>query len=89
MPPSLKRRGRKEEQSDEVPEQVSTGHQNPVPEEVDPAAGSTGRSTADGRVEQLAAKIGEIHHEMRTLIEMLAKQRQPRHDQAPPTPTRL
>ena len=78
MPPVLRRRGRQEERSEEVPDQVSTGRQNPVPEELDPTAGSTGGSVADNRVEQLAAEIGEIRHEIRTLIEMLAEQRQPR-----------
>ena len=56
----MRRRGRQEEQSDEVPEQVFTGRQNPVPEELYLAAGSTGGSAADGRVEQLATEIGEI-----------------------------
>ena len=79
MPPILKKRqGRQEERSEEVPDQVSTGRQNFVPEELDPVAGSTGGSVADIRVEQLAAKIGEIRNEMRTLIKMLAEQRQPR-----------
>ena len=63
------------EQSGEVPDQISTRCQNPVLEDLDPAVGSIGESVADNRVEQLAAKIGEIHHEMRTLIEMLAEQR--------------
>ena len=71
---------------DEVPDQIFTVRQNPVPEELDLAVGSTGGSVADNRVEQLAAEIGEIRHEMRTLIEMLAEQRQPRQDQAPPAP---
>ena len=78
MPLVLKRRVRWGEQLDEVLNQVSTRHQNLVPGEVDPAAGSTSGSGADGRVEQLAAEIGEIRHEMRTLIELLAEQRQPR-----------
>ena len=78
MPPVLRRRGRQEEQSDKVLEQVFTGRQNPVPEKVEPTVGSTIRSAADGRVEQLAAEIGEIRHEMRILIELLAEQRQPR-----------
>ena len=47
--------------------------QNPVPEKLDPAVGSTGGSTIENRVEQLAAKIYEIRHEMRTLIELLAE----------------
>ena len=74
----MRRRGRQEEQSEKVPDQISTGRQNPVPEELDPLAGSIGGSVADNRVEQLAAEIGEIHHVMRTMIEMLAEQRQPR-----------
>ena len=74
MPPVLRRRGRQVE-SDEVPDQISMGCQNHVPEELDPAAGSTSGSVADNSVEQLAVEIGEIRHEMRTLIEMLAKQR--------------
>ena len=74
----MRRRDRQEEQSDEVPEQVSTGRQNPIPEEVDPTAGSTGGSVADGRVEQLVAVIGEIRHEMRTLIELLAELSHPK-----------
>ena len=60
MPPVLRRWGRQEEQSEEVPDQISTGCQNSVPEELDLAAGSTGGSVADNRVEQLAAEIGEI-----------------------------
>ena len=75
MPPVLRKRGRQQEQSEEVPDQISTGRQNPVAEELDPAVGSTGGSIADNRVEQLAAEIGEIRHEMRTLIEMLVEQR--------------
>ena len=35
------------------------------------------------KVEKLAIEIGEIRHEMRTLIELLGEQRQPRQDQAP------
>ena len=75
MPPLLRRSGRQVEQSGEVPDQISTGCQNPVPEELDSAAGSTGGSVADNSVEQLAVEIGEIRHEMGTLIEMLAEQR--------------
>ena len=75
MPLVLRRRGRQEEWSEEVSDQVSTGCQNPVPEELDPAAGSTGGSVADNSVEQLAVEIGEIRHEMRTLIDMLVEQR--------------
>ena len=84
----LRRRVRQEEQSNEVPEQVSMGRQNLVLEEVDPAVGSTSELAANGRVEQLATEIGEIHHEMRTLIELLAEQRQIRQAQAPLAPTR-
>ena len=73
IPPVLKRRGRQEEQSKEVPDQISTGRQNPIPEELDPAAGSTGGSVADNRIEQLAAGIGEICQEMRQLIGLLAE----------------
>ena len=51
------------------------GCQNPVPEKFDPVARSTSGSVADNRVEQLVAKIGEIRHKMRTMIEMLAEQR--------------
>ena len=75
MPPILRRRGRQVEQSGEVPDQISTGCQNPVPEELDSAAGSTDGLVADNRVEQLTVEIGEIRNEMRTLIEMLAEQR--------------
>ena len=75
MPPVLRRQSTQVEQSGEVPDQISTGHQNPVLEELDPAAGSTGESVAGNRVEQLTVEIGKIRHEMRTLIEMLAKQR--------------
>ena len=60
MPPVLRRRSRQGEQSEEVPDQVSKGCQNPVPEELDPTAGSTGGSVADNRVERLEAQIGEI-----------------------------
>ena len=49
-----------------------------MPEELDPAAGSTGGSVADNSVEQLAAEIGEIRHEMRTLIELLAELSHPK-----------
>ena len=76
MTPVLRRRGRQEEKSDEVLDQVSIGRQNPVLKELDPVVGSTGGLT----VEQLAAEIGEIRHEMRTLIELLAEQRQSRQD---------
>ena len=78
MPLVFRRRGRQGKQSDEVPDQISTGRQNPVPEELDPAARSTGGSVADNRVEQLAIEIGEIRQEMRTLIGLLVEQRQPR-----------
>ena len=88
MPLVLRRWGRQEEQSDEVPEQAFTRRQNPVHEEVDPTVGSAVGSVADGRLEQLAVEIGGIRHEMRTLIGLLVKQRQPRQDQAPPTPLR-
>ena len=86
MPQVLRRQDRQGEQLDEVPDQVFTGRQNPVLEELDPTVGSTGGSAADNRVEQLAAEIGEIRHEMRILIGLLAEQRHLRHDQAPPTP---
>ena len=86
MPSVLRRRGRQEEQSDEVPEQVSMGRQNSILEKLDPTARSTSGLAAKNRVEQLAAEIGEIRHKMRILIELLAQQRQPRQDQAPPTP---
>ena len=76
MPPVLRRRGRQGEQSEEVPDQVSTGRQNPVPKELDSVVGSTGGSVADNRVEQLAAQIGEIHQEMGTLIRLMAEQRE-------------
>ena len=51
MPLILRRWGRQEEQSDEVPEQVSTGCQNPIPEESDLVAGFTCGSAAKNRVE--------------------------------------
>ena len=51
MPPILKRRGRQKERSEEVPDQVSTGRQNSVSEELDPAAGSTGGLVVDNSVE--------------------------------------
>ena len=51
MPPVLRRRGRQEEQSEEVPDQIFTGRQNLVPEELDPAVGSTGGLVANNRVE--------------------------------------
>ena len=86
MPPVLRRRGKQGEQSEAVPDQVSTGRQNPVPEVLDPAVGSTGGSVTDNRVEQLAAQIGEMRQEMDTLIRLLAEQREPRQDQAPPAP---
>ena len=86
MPPVLRRRGRQGEQSEEVPDQVSTRRQNPVPEELDLAAGSIGGSVADNRVKQLAVQIGEICQEMGTLIRLLAEQREPRQDQAPLAP---
>ena len=58
----MKRQGRQEERSEEVPDQVSTGRQNPVLEELDPATGSTGGSVTDNSVEQLAVEIGEVRH---------------------------
>ena len=70
MPPVLRRWGRQEEQ----------------PEELDSTFGSIGGSATDNRVEQLAAKIGDIRQEMQTLIGLLAEHRQPRQDQAPPAP---
>ena len=51
MPPILRRRDRQVEQEDEVLDQVSTGRQNPVLEELDPAAGSTDGSATENRVE--------------------------------------
>ena len=51
MPLVLRRRDRQEERSEEVPDQVSTGCQNPVLEELDSAVGSIGGSIADNRVE--------------------------------------
>ena len=75
MPPVLRRWGRQEEQSEEVPDQISTERQNPILEELDPVVESTGGSVADNRVEQLAAEIGEIRQEMQTLIGLLAEQR--------------
>ena len=51
MPPLLRRRGRQVEQSGEVPDQISTGCQNLVLEDLDPAAGSIGELVADNRVE--------------------------------------
>ena len=50
MPLLLRRWGRQVEQSGEVPDQISTGRQNPVLEELDPAAGSIGESVADNRL---------------------------------------
>ena len=75
MPLVLRRRGRQEEWLEEVPNQVSTGRQDSVSEELYLVAGSAGGSVADNKVEQLTAEIGEIRNEMRTLIEMLAEQR--------------
>ena len=75
MPLVLRRRGRQGEQSDEDLDQVFTGYQNLVPKELDPAAESTSGSIVENRVEQLATEIGEIRHEMRTLIELLAELR--------------
>ena len=72
MPPVSKRWGRQKEQIDEVSDQIFTGHENPIPEDLDPTVRSIGGSTADNRVEQLAVEIGEIRHEMRTSIELLA-----------------
>ena len=74
----MRRRGRQEKQSDEVLNQVSTGRQNPVLKKLDPDAESIGGSAVEDRVEQLAVEIGEIRHEMRTLIELLVERRQPR-----------
>ena len=76
----MRRRGRQEERSEEVPDQVFMGHQNSIPKELDLAVGSTGGSVADNRVEQLTTEIGEVRNEMRNLIEMLAEQRLPRQD---------
>ena len=60
MPPVLRRWGRQGKQLEKVPDQVFTGRQSPVPEKLDPTAGSTGGSVADNRVERLEAQIGEI-----------------------------
>ena len=57
MPPVLRRRGRQGEQSEEVLDQVSTGRQNPVLEELDPAAGSTGGSVADNKLSSEQLKL--------------------------------
>ena len=57
MPPVLRRRGRQVEQSGEVPDQISTRCQNPVLEDLDPAAGSIGESVANNRVDQLATEL--------------------------------
>ena len=81
----MRRRGRQREQSEEVPDQVSTGRPNPVPEELDPAAGSTGGSIANNRVEQLAAQIGEIRQEMGTLMRLLAETTKARSDSSGPS----
>ena len=51
MPLVLRRRGRQEERLEEVPDQVSTGCQNSISEELDPAAGSTGGLVVDNSVE--------------------------------------
>ena len=51
MPPISRRRGRQEEQVDKVPKQVSMGHQNLAPKDLDPAVGSIGGSAAKNRVE--------------------------------------
>ena len=51
MPPVLRRRGRQEERSEEVPDQVSTGRQNFVPKVLDPVIGAIGGSVIDTRVE--------------------------------------
>ena len=69
----MRRRGRQGEQSDEVPEQVFTGRQNPVLVDFDLTVGSTGGSAIENRVKQLAAEITEIRHEMRILIELLVE----------------
>ena len=50
MPLVLRRRGRQEEGSEEILDQVSTGRQNSVSEELDPAAGSTGGLVVDNSV---------------------------------------
>ena len=62
MLPVSRRKGKQEEQIDEVLDQVFMGCQNPAPEDLDPTVGSTGGSAAKNRVEQLAAEIGKIHH---------------------------
>ena len=51
MPSILKRRGRQEERSEEIPNQVSTGRQNSVSKDLDSAAGSTGGLVVDNSVE--------------------------------------
>ena len=73
IPSILRRGGRQEKQSKEVPDQVSTGRQNLVPEELDPAVGSTGGLVAENRVEQLVVETSEIRQDMRTLIGLLAE----------------
>ena len=46
----MRRRGRQVEQSGEVPDQISTGLQNPVLEELDPATGFIGGLVVDNSV---------------------------------------
>ena len=55
--PVLGRQGRQEERSEEVPDQVSMGRQNPVLEELDPAARSIGESVADNRLSSQQLKL--------------------------------
>ena len=64
MPPVLRKWGRQQEQSEEVSDQISTGRQNPVHEELDPAAGSTGGSVADNRVEVNPSRMNLKTHNL-------------------------
>ena len=46
-----------------------------------------GRTAAtEDRIDQLAADVGRMRQEMRDVMVLLADQRQPRQDHAPPAP---
>ena len=91
--PSITRkrtRGNQEERPYPVPDQVFMGRPGPVPRGQGRGRGrpprSVGAAAMEDRIDQLAADVEKMRQEVRNLMEMLADQRPPRQDQAPPAP---
>ena len=89
--PSITRkrtRGNQEERPYPVPDQVFMGRLGPVPRGQGRGRGRPTRpivvAVTEDRIDQLAADVGRMRQEVRNLMELLADQRQPRQDQAPP-----